>query len=84
MTFKQLQYGDVFYIDSMPYQLYHKSQRIASALILTEDYDHIPDPTDSSGFGLATTVFSDLRINTNNATREECEAYLNQLKHEKL
>lgn len=80
MTFDQLQYGEVFRIDGAPYQLYRKSSRIASALVLSEDYNHVPDPGDSSGFGLATTLFSDLRINTNNATPEECAAYRETLK----
>lgn len=80
MNYNDLKFGDVFFIDGKPYQCYRKHERIAGALVLDENMQHIPDPTDTSGLGLRTTVYSDLRINTSNATPEECAAYLDQLR----
>lgn len=80
MTFEQLQRGEVFRIDGLPYQCYRKSQRIVSAMVLDADYNHVRDLNDSSGFGFATTLFSDMRVNTNNATPAQCNDYLTKLK----
>lgn len=80
MTFTELKHGDVFYIDGAPYQCYRVYGRLASCLVLTPDMQHIPHATDASGFGLRTTVFSDLRINENNATPAECAAHLETIK----
>jgi hypothetical protein len=80
MTFEQLNYGDVFYIDGSPFQCYHKHGRIVSCIYLEEGLDHVEDSADSSGFGLKTTVFSDLRVNRNNATPAECINYLSTLR----
>lgn len=80
MTFNQLNYGDVFFIDGAPFQCFKKHGRLITCLLLTTDMQHVPDPQDVSGTGLATTLFSDLRINTNNATPGECADYLQELK----
>jgi hypothetical protein len=79
MTFEQLQYGDVFIIDGAYFQVFRKHGRIVGALLLTEDMQHVPAPGDCCGFGLASTVYSDLRVNRNNATPAECSAYLETL-----
>ena len=77
MTFEQLHYGDVFRIDGAPFQTWRKGERIVIAIPLTEDYDHMRD---AQGEPL-TEAFSDLRINKNNATTQQCADYLNTLNH---
>lgn len=80
MTFTQLQHGDVFYIDGAPFQCFKTHGRIAACLVLDADMQHVPAARDVWGFGLQTSVFSDLRINTNNASAQECADYLVQLR----
>lgn len=80
MTFNNLQYGDVFYIDGAPFQCFKKHGRIAACLVLDDNMQHVPAPQDVWGFGLLTTVYSDMRINANNATAQECADYLVQLR----
>lgn len=75
MTFDQLNYGDVFYIDGAPYQCFKKYSRICTAIVLDPvTYQHVPDPKEDTG--IKTTLYSDMRINTNNATPQECADYL--------
>jgi hypothetical protein len=76
MVFNQLKHGDVFHIDGEAFQCYHVYGRLVSCLVLTPDMQHVPAPNDASGFGLLSTIFSDLRFNRNNATAAECAAYL--------
>lgn len=79
MTFSELQYGDVFHIDGAPYQCFKKHERIVTCLNLDPaTMQHVPDPKDA--LGLKTTLFSDLRVNTNNATPQECADYQTALK----
>lgn len=80
MTFAELNYGDVFYIDGVPFQCFKKHDRLVTCLLLDADMQHVPDPQDISGLGIKTTLYSDLRVNTNNATPRECEAYMQELK----
>lgn len=78
MTFSELNYGDVFYIDGAPFQCFKKYSRICTALVLDPvTFQHVPDVIFG---GLTTTVVSDLRINTNNATPQQCSDYLLNLK----
>lgn len=81
MTFNQIEFGGVFYIDGAPYQCFKKHGRLITAIELDRvTMAHVPDAQDISGIGLRTTLFSDMRINANNATLLECEAYMQELK----
>lgn len=80
MTFNQIEFGDVFHIDGAPYQCFKKHGRLITCLELDANMQHVPDPQDISGLGLRTTLFSDMRVNSNNATQQECADYLLTLK----
>lgn len=91
MLFEDLTPGERFNIDGAYYEVKSIYGRIVMCYVLQNievrgycdevlpDLARIPDPQDLTGYEYLTTLFSDLRVNANNATPDELE-YLKNLK----